>query len=226
MAEPAERRFVQEFARYYDFYVPDGEGPFPLVVGAHGYGGDKSSLMRLLLRINDRDFAYAALQGPHQHVVRPEERDKALRFGFGWLTSFKSRESIELHYDAVATVIEEARADRRVDASRAFLFGFSQAVALNFRFAFTHPEAVRGVVAVAGGIPGDWEQAGLYREGDFDVLYVGAEHDEFYSTERIRANAAAIGKRARSVRVEVFDTPHEVPRDAYPVVDAWLRERS
>ena len=32
MAEPVERRFVQELARYYDLFVPDGDGPFPTIL--------------------------------------------------------------------------------------------------------------------------------------------------------------------------------------------------
>jgi pimeloyl-ACP methyl ester carboxylesterase len=45
------------------------------------------------------------------------------------------------------------------DPARVFLLGFSQSCALNYRFAFTHPDRLRGVVGICGGIPGDWKQA-------------------------------------------------------------------
>ena len=224
MADAVERGFAQEVRRYYDLYVPDGEGPFPLVVATHGYGGDKASMMRLARRVDDRRFAVASLQGLHQHVVYPDERGKPLRYGFGWLTNFKPEESVALHRDALLTVLAEVGRDERVDAERAFLLGFSQAVALNFRVAFKEPERVRGVVGICGGIPGDWEEGG-YRAGDFDVLVVGATRDEFYPPERVERNATALRSRARSVEVRLFEAGHEGPRESYPVIAEWLAAR-
>ena len=46
MAEVVERRFSQSFPRYYDLYVPDGSGPFPLVVALHGLGSNPNQIMR------------------------------------------------------------------------------------------------------------------------------------------------------------------------------------
>lgn len=224
MADAVERRFLQEAPRYYDLYVPDGEGPFPLLVAMHGYGGNKASMMRLARRVDDRGYAIASLQGPHQHVVAPDDRTQPLRYGFGWLTSFKPEDSVRMHRDAVLAVLGEAGRDARVDARRALLLAFSQAVALNFRFAFAHPERVRGVVGVCGGIPGDWE-GGDYRDGDFDVLMVGGTRDEFYPPERFERNAEALRSRARSVEAHVFEAGHEVPREAYPLIAGWLSQR-
>src|SRR5207249_4968683 len=129
---------------------PKGNGPFPLVIAMHGYGGDKSSMMRLARRIDETRFAIASLQGPHQHIVHPDEPGAPLKYGFGWATNFKFAESLALHREAVFTILGELGADPHVDASRAFFLGFSQAVALSFRFAFANPELVRGVVGVCG----------------------------------------------------------------------------
>lgn len=228
MAEVVERRFVQELPRYYDLYVPDGAGPFPLVVAMHGYGGDKSSMMRLARRIDETDFAIASLQGPHQHIVRSDETDRVspLKFGFGWATNFKFDESLALHREAVLTVLRDLAGQRRVDASKAFFLGFSQAVALSIRFAFAHPDLTRGIVGICGGIPGDWEEDGEYKDGDFDVLLVATSDDEYYPPERSARNATALKRRARSVERRMFEGGHEVPRDSYPVIDAWLRARA
>ncbi len=72
-AETIERRVVAEFPCYYDLHVPEGGEPKPLVIATHGYGGDKRSMMKLARRINSKDFAIAALQGPHQHLVMPTQ---------------------------------------------------------------------------------------------------------------------------------------------------------
>jgi predicted esterase len=221
-----ECRVVQELACYYDLYVPPGDAPKPLVIALHGYGGDKRSMMKLMRRINEQDFVIAALQGPHQHMVMPTKEKPQLGYGFGWLTNFKADESVELHHRLIGQVIAERTASGAIDPQRVFLLGFSQAVGVNFRFAFTHPELIRGVIGIAGGIPGDWSTEVKYQTNVIDVLYVAGERDEFYTPERIRQNAEALQQRARSVAFHMFDVGHEVPRAAYSVIDEWLKAHS
>lgn len=224
-AEPQERRIVAEFPCYYDLYVPAGNGPKSLIIALHGYGGDKRSMMKLARRINERDFVIAALQGPHQHLVMPTKESPQLGYGFGWLSNFKPEDSVELHHRLVNQIIDELGEAGQADTSRVFLMGFSQACGVNFRYAFTH-RRVRGVVAICGGIPGDWETEGKYDGGEVDVLYIASERDEFYTPERMRGNAEALKRRARSVEVRFFDAKHEVPRQSYPVIDEWLRRQT
>lgn len=225
MPEINEHCLAQEFPCYYDLYAPDGAQPKPLLIALHGYGGDKASMMRLARRINERDFIIASLQGPHQHLVMPTKESPQLGYGFGWLSNFKPEDSIALHHRLVNGIIDELTQAGVADARRVFLLGFSQAVGVNFRYAFTHANRVRGVVAVCGGIPGDWAIEGKYAGDNIDVLYIAAERDEFYTPERMRQNAEALRTRARAVELQFFDAPHEVPRASYSVIDEWLRRQ-
>jgi predicted esterase len=229
MPEPTERRMVVEFPCYYDLHIPESAAPKPLIIATHGYGGDKTSMMKLMRRIllhGERDYAIAALQGPHQHLVMPTQESPKLGIGFGWLSNFKSDESVAIHHQLIRQIIETLGQSGEADVSRVFLVGFSQSVGANFRFAFTHPNLIRGIVAICGGVPGDWDSAGKYQSGAVDVLYVAAERDEFYTPERMRQNAAALECRARSVELRFFDAGHEVPRDAYPIINDWLSRRA
>lgn len=225
VGEVVERTFSQEIRRHYNLFVPPGDGPFPLVIAMHGYGGDRTSLMRLMRRINETDFAIAALQGPHQHVVRPDDQTHPLKFGFGWATNFEFDESMAMHANAIQTIMSQMEAHPRVDAERVFLVGFSQAVAMNFRVAFTNPGIVRGVVGICGGIPGDWLTDRKYVRGNFDVLYLAGRTDEYYSPEKMKSNAEALLTRARSVEFRIFECGHEVPRESYDVISEWLFAR-
>jgi predicted esterase len=225
MAEVIERRVVQQFPLYYDIYIPESGGRKPLIIALHGYGGDKSSMMRLMRRIlkdRERDYVIACPQGPHQHLVMPTEQSPNLGYGFGWLSNFKPEESVETHHQLIRGIIETLTSAGVADVSRVFLAGFSQSSGANFRFAFTHGDLVRGVVAICGGIPGDWETEGKYQSGVVDVLYIAAERDEYYTPDRMRQNAEALRRRARSVELRFFDAGHEVPRESYPVIDGWL----
>jgi predicted esterase len=227
VTDTVERAIPQRTVSYYDLYVPEGAArPLPLVVAGHGYGGDKESMMRVARRIDERSFALASLQGTHQHIDRSQEGPRALGYGFGWLTKYRPAESIALHHHAVDAILDDLTAEGVADPRRVFLLGFSQACALNFRYAFTYPERIRGVVAMCGGIPGDWQEEGKYRAGDFDVLYVAALQDEFYTPEKMERYAEALRSRARSVDLQFYDTGHVVPRDAREPIGAWLRERA
>ena len=158
----------------------------------HGYGGDKSSMTNLLRRINELDYVLAALQGPHQHIVRPEGESASLGYGFGWLSNFKPEESVAIHHQLIRRLIEALSDSGKIDPRRVFLLGFSQSVGVNFRFAFTHPELIRGVTAICGGAPGDWDHEGKYKSGGVDALDLGTEQDEFYPPDRIVEHAQAI----------------------------------
>ncbi len=235
MIDAIERRMVVEFPCYYDLYLPESDKPKPLIIALHGYGGDKTSMMRLMRRMlrdgkdGDRDFAIASLQGPHQHLVMPTKEAPRLGYGFGWLSNFKPEESVAMHHHLIREIIETLTTSGEVDASRVFLLGFSQAAGVNFRFAFTHGNLIRGVIAICGGIPGDWENEDKYQSdvaGAVDVLYIAAERDEYYTPDRMRQNAEDLRRRARSVELRFFDAAHEIPRESYAVIDEWLLKQS
>ncbi|MEK7832124.1 MAG: hypothetical protein AAB401_13610 [Acidobacteriota bacterium] len=226
MAESIERQIEQTFPCYYDLYVPDIDTPKPLLIAMHGYGGDKASMMKLARRINDQDFVIAALQGPHQHLVMPTKESPKLGYGFGWLSNFKPEESVALHHRLVNQIIEELGASGQADTSRVFLIGFSQACGVNFRYAFTHADRVQGVVAICGGVPGDWDAEGKYASDKIDVLYIATERDEYFTPDQMRERADTLKNRARSVEFRLFDGKHEVPRDSYSVIDEWLKQAS
>lgn len=217
-----ERKFEQRLDCWYDLYVPRGRRGAPLIIAAHGYGSNKSVMMRLMQRMNDTDFVIASLQAPHQHIVKPTRSGEPLGYGFGWLSNFHPEASIAMHHDAVDRIIDTLVAEDHVDGDRVFLLGFSQSVALNFRYAFTRPERIRAVVAIGGGIPGDWSDGGKYRAGEVKVLYVAGKRDAIYPAAAIQANANHLARLGAAVEVFVFDVDHRVPVDGLPRINRWL----
>ena len=170
---------------YYDLR-PGTISPAPLLIALHGYGANKRQMMREAQLMAPEQFAIASLQGFHQHIKEPRETGGPLRFGFGWLTNFRSEESVALHHRALLDLIEILTDEGVADPARVFLLGFSQSCALNYRFAFTHPERLRGVIGICGGIPGDWETSATYRQANIDVLHLAGTRDEFYPPERVQ----------------------------------------
>ncbi len=225
MPEIIEQQLTHQTASYFDLYIPDGSQPKPLIIALHGYGGDKTSMMRMMRNINEKDYVIACLQGPHQHMILPPPVDKP-GIGFGWLTNFKPEESVALHHQNVSKMIEDLTLRGAADAQNIFLLGFSQAVGVNFRFAYTHANLLRGVIAICGGIPGDWKTEGKYSGEDLDVLYIGTERDEFYQPEMIKKFSESLQSRARSVELQMFDDLHKIPKASYQTIDAWIKRKA
>jgi len=220
-----ENATEQRIKMYYDLYVPD-EGSRdhrPLLIALHGYEGNKESMMAVAQKINSRDFIIASVQGPSAFFVRGEDEAKP-KIGFGWMMQYKAAETIWLHHKTILSVIEETAAQHKVDRRAIFLLGFSQSVSLNYRFAFTRPNKIRGVIAVCGGIPGDWDEDKYYQSST-DVLIVAGESDEFYPIERTRTFKEAMERRARSVEFQSFPVGHVFPREALPTINDWVTGR-
>ncbi|HMG74829.1 MAG TPA: hypothetical protein VK582_15110 [Pyrinomonadaceae bacterium] len=220
-----EHALSAELKLYYDLQVAK-PAPAPLLIALHGYGASKRQMMREALAIVPEGFAVASLQGPHQHLKDPKEPGGPLRFGFGWLTNFRPEESVAVHHRALLDLVDTLTTDGVADPGRIFLLGFSQSCALNYRFAFTHPNVLHGVIGICGGMPGDWDTSDLYHRTEASVFHLSGEHDEFYPPARTADYAAQLHARAREVEFQSYDAGHEIVQPMRDDLRAWLKERS
>ncbi len=222
---PSRRTVLLRTVGFYSVRVPPGRrgARAPALIALHGYGGARESLLTFAARLAGDGFVAAALQGTHQHAVR--RRDGQLRAAYGWGTQADQEANQVLHHAFVLAVICDLVRTCRVDPRKIFLFGFSQSVGLNYRFTFTHPGRVRGVVAVCGGIPGDWETNPRYRPSPTDVLHISGSRDPHYPPDRVRPYKAALERRARSAEHLCYPVGHRFPRRAIPAVRRWLLAR-
>ena len=217
----SERALKAQINLYYDLR-PAPEPRAPLLIALHGYGANKRQMMREASQLAPANFAIASLQGFHQHIREPKEKGGPLRFGFGWLTNYRSEESVAIHHQAILDLIAVLTSESTVDPKRIFLLGFSQSCALNYRFAFTHPDQLSGVVGICGGIPGDWDTSDVYKTGNFDVLHLAGTSDEFYPAERSKQFRDQLSKKARSVEFKSYDAGHEIVQNMRDDVNEWL----
>lgn len=171
-----------EIKLYYDLFVPE-EAPLraPLLIAVHGYGAHKRYMMREARSAAPEGAVIASIQAPHHHY---RKTDEGYRVGFGWLSDHKPEEYVELHHSFILRIIESLANDNLIDGENIYLYGFSQACALNFRFAFTYPDVLKGIVGVCGGIPGDLETNPKYRPFNAKTLYLYGDDDEFYTQEQ------------------------------------------
>ena len=225
IAAATERSLSAEIKLYYDLQTPASR-PAPLLIALHGYGASKRQMMREAQIIVPDSFAVASLQGPQQHLKDPKEPGGPLRFGFGWLTNFRPEESVAVHHRALLELIDSMTAEGVADPKQIFLLGFSQSCALNYRFAFTHSNLLRGVIGICGGMPGDWETSEIYKQTNTSVFHLSGERDEFYSPARTVNYAAQLKDRATDVEFRSYDAAHEITQPMRDDVRSWLKQRA
>src|SRR5688572_8235469 len=218
----ADLTLKAEISLYYDLYVPDGAQHSPLLIAVHGYGAHKRYMMREAQAVAPANFVIASIQGPHQHF-RPTA--DGYRIGFGWLTEHKPDEYVRLHHDFLLRIIDKLAADELIDTSQIFLYGFSQACALNFRFAFTHPDVAQKIVAVCGGIPGDLDTNPIYKPFAAETLYLYGDDDEFYTQEKFSEFEKKLRGTLPNFTSERYPAKHEITDEMRADIRKFLASR-
>jgi predicted esterase len=116
---------------------------------------------------------------------------------------------VRLHHDMLLYVLDEVGRQYGIPAERRLLVGFSQPVGMNYRFAATHPGAVRGVIGICGGIPKNWEE-GPYGKVSASLLHIARSEDEFYGPAVTEKYAERLRLRANDVEFHLLDSGHQV----------------
>jgi predicted esterase len=159
----------------------------------------------------------AALQGPNQFFLN----QGTMQVGYGWNTSRHAAGAIRLHHDMVLQVLNDAGREYGIPRERRILVGFSQPVSLNYRFAATCPNEVRGVVGVCGGLPGDWE-TGVYKPVSAAVMHIARRQDEWYPPAVTEQYAGRLRLRVEDVEFHLLDGGHQFPSKGNVIAESWL----
>jgi len=220
-----ERFLTARIRCYYEIEEPRSTRAgrrWPLLIALHGFQGNKDSMMRLARRVADGRMVVASLQAPYHFWFKTGRGTWDIQPGFGWGTNYKPEESVALHHRNILKLIERAVKENHADPSRVFLLGFSQACSFNYRFVFTHPQKARGVIAVCGGVPQDWNESRRYQPSQTHVLHIAASDDEWYSPEKNLAFRRQLAERAASLDFRTYQTTHRFPRTAIPHIRQWI----
>ncbi|MEK7854980.1 MAG: hypothetical protein AAB288_02740 [Acidobacteriota bacterium] len=211
-----------EIKLYYDLFVPENVEPnAPLLIAVHGYGAHKRYMMREARAVAPEGWVIASVQAPHQHFSK---LDAGYRIGFGWLTDHKPEESVAMHHRFLLDVIEKLSGDGLIDRRQIYLYGFSQACALNFRFAFTYPEIAAGIVGMCGGIPGDLDTNPIYKPFNARTFYLYGDDDEFYTQEKFAAFDEKLNSLLPNYRSKQYTAKHEITDQMREDVRAFLKQ--
>jgi predicted esterase len=188
-----------------------------LVVMLHGFAQTAEAMLPLTERLVGREHVIVSLQGPNQFFLpaRPGE------VGYCWITNRHAPGSIRLHHDMVSHVLNEVGREYAIPPERRLLAGFSQPVSLNYRFAAACPDAVRGIIGLCGGLPGDWEQRPELPV-KAAVLHIARREDEYYPAAITELYPEKLRLRVKDVEFHLIDGAHRFPSQGDRIVEGWL----
>jgi predicted esterase len=208
--------------------VPEGPGPFPVLLGLHGYAMRAKPLLGLMRQFAPEGFLLVSMQGPHSAFVPGAELSAAGERGYHWGVSDTPADNQDGHRACLAAAIGWA-VERGGDLNRISLCGFSQPCAHNYRASLgpPHGHPFRAIVGLCGGLPGDWVERAEAPEGtvfsrETAALHISTLSDPYYPAERIAPFQAMLSKRFRIARHARYEGAHRAPSAAFPGIREFL----
>ncbi|MGB6689298.1 MAG: PHB depolymerase family esterase [Terracidiphilus sp.] len=213
----AAAKLTFEFAgssRTYYSFIPDAEGPLPIVLLLHGSGRDGEVMIDAW-----RDLA----SKEHFIVAAPNSYDPA-----GW--AFKTDSPSFFH-----AVVEQVKAKHAVDESRIYLFGHSAGALHALVLAIVDSRYYAAAAVHAGALPPGYEGL-LFAQADRRTpiaIWVGSK-DPLFSVEAVTATKRQFEAHGFPVKLSVIpDHDHnyylisqEVNRNAWDFLKTARLERS
>ena len=183
---------------------PSGvKGPWPLLVGFHGYRENAATHMAVLESIpNTERWLLVAVQGLHRFYMK----------GSDVVASWMTREDRELAIADNVAYVEKVVATVRAEfaTSETLLFaGFSQGTAMAFRAA-AHIRA-NGLIVVGADVPPDVATGPPVPLPP--VLYGRGRDDELYTEDEHLQDAATLERLGVVVERVTFDGGHALTPD-------------
>ena len=195
---PAERTVEARTHGRYLVRVPRHDGPWPLLIGFHGYAETAEVHLEALARIPGADgWLLVAAQALHPFYTRDQ------RVVASWMTRQDRDLAIADNVDYVLRVVDAVRLEFRTRAPLVCA-GFSQGGAMAYRAAARL--GADAVLVLAADVPPDVAAAPA-RLGR--VLIGRGTRDQWYTPEKHAADLAALVASPAIVESCIFDGGHE-----------------
>lgn len=178
---------------------PAGDGPFPLLVGFHGYKENAERMLAELVKIRaSRRWLLVSVQALNRFYDRDQRTVIA-----GWMTSQDRELVIADNIAYAAAVVAAVRRDHPATGTLVYA-GFSQGVAMAYRAAaFAGPAA--GMILLAGDVPPDVAPLAA----SLPPLLIGRGTTDYWYTEpKAAADLAVLRGAGTTHDVHVFEGGH------------------
>ena len=204
---------------YYGAWEPVGDCDEPpaLLLAFHGYGQSANSFLQPLKAARERNVLVVAPQAPNQFYWQQGSR----AVGFTWMTRYQRENSLADNRAFLAELMRVLPEQYDYDPERVFALGFSQGVAMAFRFAESGVVKLRGLAAVCGDLPKDVEDE-LDSVEKFPVLVMHGKDDPVVKRAKSEEAAASLKAHGFVVETDFFEGGHELPDAKIVEILDWI----
>ena len=183
--------------------TPTGQsGPAPLLVGFHGYGEYAERHLKELNRIPQASsWTRVAIQGLHRFYSQSRKHVVA-----SWMTRQDRELAIADNITYINSVVRSVK-ETYETSDTLVVCGFSQGVAMAYRFALTGDFPCSGIMALAGDIPPEFRN-----DGDVawpPVLIGRGKDDEWYTEDKLKADLITLESGRADITAIEFSAGHE-----------------
>jgi predicted esterase len=196
--------------------APQGPGPWPVLMGFHGYAEAASVHLEELARLDPAHaWLRVSVQGLHRFYTRAQDVVAS------WMTR-EDRALAVADNLAYAAAVRAAIARDYDTASPLVMVGFSQGAAQAYRAGLAAADACAGIIVLGGDLPPDVaaEAASL------PPVLIGRGHDDpWYSAARLAEDRERLTAAGVPFTVCEFDGAHEWGDVFVQAAAAWLAAR-
>lgn len=192
--------------------VPEGEGPFPLLAGFHGYGQTAEEELDTLHRIAaGRSWCLCAVEALHHFYVRTGVA------GASWMTSREREMRISENARYADSVLNHLYSAYPLSAALV-LHGFSQGTAMAVRTGLHTYRSPTAVMLVGGDIPTGHEGLGRLK----NVHLVRGLHDRIYSYDHFRADGERVTASGADCILQQYHGGHRLTEEYFDLAGIFL----
>ena len=193
--------------------VPSGPGPFPLLVGFHGYGESAATMMDILRRVRgDGSWIAVSVQALSRFYNRSD-----IAIVASWMTREDRELAIADNIRYVSAVIANVRATQPANGRLVYV-GFSQGTAMAYRASAFGPRA-DGVIVLAGDVPPDV----VPRAASLPAILMGrGAADQWYTEQMASADRQVLENAGIAVESFLFEAGHVWDPMFIARASAWL----
>jgi predicted esterase len=208
---------------------PASTDPRGCLIGFHGYGQTADDMLTELRQIpGASDWRLVSVQALHRFYARDHQRVIA-----SWMTKedrdLAIADNVEYVDRVVAAIVAStgAAANGSGAAPLIVFLGFSQGASMAYRAALLGRHRASGVIALAGDIPSEVQQAP--RVSLPPVLIGAGADDGWYDAAKVAADVELLTSRGVTPRIVRFAGGHEWTEEFRTAASEWLarvKERS
>jgi predicted esterase len=179
--------------------APRGNGPFPLLIGFHGYGEDAEANLTMMQHIPGvKQWLCCAMQALHLFYARNA------KVGASWMTSQDRELRIQENIRYVNAVVSDLKKSYPMSDVLVY-FGFSQGTAMACRAALLGQYPPSGVMLLGGDIPPDLNDLNRMSR----ILIGRGNSDRMYALKKWQQDLSRIEQSQLNVYISTFDAGHK-----------------